>query len=1012
MSEDIYSKELIDFRNTFSPDILKNLSGLELLKRLAYPKNTDENIKQQFNDLYEVNYNSLKNKLEKGMHNYGSGNAGFDINFVLAYRQGSWYNLKEKISLEQAVKIAENIKQELTKACEFLSNNDFNGFYNYVSQSTLNLFNKGYTHKYLHILYPNYISFYHAGNWQSYYKSCLNLPQTNNYYDLEKYLIDKFPGCNVGEKSKEFEKKYGIPNKKFWLLTWNPDKWEWKTFLEDIDAVCKGQNIESKYSCLSKKPKIGDRVYILKLGTKSPKGIIASGYISKESYPDIAEHTNDNKLVNCIKIKYDKIINFNNFEILKQETLKEKFPKQEWSPQASGIEIKKEYTKELENIWSNYSNNPQQEIKYWTYRAGENTKLWDECASGNIISIGWDYLGNLKQYLSKEEISEKISNEEHKKNPMNDALACWEFTNEMNINDIIYVEKGRDCLIARGIVESDYIYDNTRQKYRNIRKVHWTHKEEHKLDFQLDVKTLTDISPSKFGNYCKKIEDIFMNNKKNNTENIPLNQILYGPPGTGKTYNTVIKAIEITNPELMPKDKDGNVENYETLKNKFDELKQQGQIEFVTFHQSYSYEEFVEGIKPEIPKWNDEGSELKYVGKDGILKTIAKKALYEHLNILQLEDDKFKNIIKCFISDNPEGSKLKTQYSEFEIVKYTQTAVIVEPCNGKTEYNLTFNNLEKLYSNKQNIENRKDIDQILGWKGLSTYYLAVLNKLKDYSGKNITNNQISQNQDSIIIKSIDDYLQEYQEGKLSLKEDPKKYILIIDEINRGNISKIFGELITLIETDKRIGNKHEASTTLPYSKEQFGIPKNLYIIGTMNTSDRSIASIDIALRRRFKFVEMMPRPEKIVNKNNQPQMVEDINLQSLLKTINERISYLLDRDHQIGHSYFMNWKNYDMATLKDVWFDEIIPLLNEYFYSDWDKLQAILGGKNDNDKNDKKFFITKLKKPDLAYNVDCSDEEFYYNFVKKEDVNETDFRTMLENAKLIEPKPNETSNAN
>ena len=503
-------------------------------------------------------------------------------------------------------------------------------------------------------------------------------------------------------------------------------------------------------------------------------------------------------------------------------------------------------------------------------------------------------------------------------------------------------------------------------------------------------------------------KDMHMENKINQ----PLNQILYGPPGTGKTYNTIIKAIEITNPELVQRDKYGNVENYEVLKGKFDELKQQGQIEFVTFHQSYSYEEFVEGIKPEIPKWNDEGSELKYVGKDGILKTIAKKALYEHLNILQPEDDKFKNIIKCFISDNPEGSKLKTQYSEFEIVKYTQTAVIVEPCNGKTEYNLTFNNLEKLYSNKQNIENRKDIDQILGWKGLSTYYLAVLNKLKDYSGKNITNNQISQNQDSIIIKSIDDYLQEYQEGKLSLKKDPKKYILIIDEINRGNISKIFGELITLIETDKRIGNKYEARTTLPYSKEQFGIPKNLYIIGTMNTSDRSIASIDIALRRRFKFVEMMPKPEKLVDENNQPQMVEDINLQSLLKTINERISYLLDRDHQIGHSYFMHWDNYDMATLKDVWFDEIMPLLNEYFYSDWDKLQAILGGKNDNDKDDKKFFITKLKKPDLAYNVDCSDEEFYYNFVKKEDVNETDFRTMLENAKLIEPKSNETSNAN
>ena len=678
--------------------------------------------------------------------------------------------------------------------------------------------------------------------------------------------------------------------------------------------------------------------------------------------------------------------------------------------------------KAINAIIENNNNFDQIPTKFWLYAAGAKSCHWNEFYNQGIMAVGWNKLGNLKKYSSKEEIAKELQKDRSDNSyPMNDSKTNWEFANEMNIGDIVYVKKGLEpILLGRGVVASDYIYDDIRNKYKSIRKVNWTHNGIYNVDFnELDIKqwnqkTLTDISENKYKDFCKKIEKIFNNNAKEdkNMNSQPLNQILYGPPGTGKTYNTVIKAIEITNPELMPKDKDGNVENYETLKNKFDELKQQGQIEFVTFHQSYSYEEFVEGIKPEIPKWNDEGSELKYVGKDGILKTIAKKALYEHLNILQPEDDKFKNIIKCFISDNPEGSKLKTQYSEFEIVKYTQTAVIVEPCNGKTEYNLTFNNLEKLYSNKQNIENRKDIDQILGWKGLSTYYLAVLNKLKDYSGKNITNNQISQNQDSIIIKSIDDYLQEYQEGKLSLKKDPKKYILIIDEINRGNISKIFGELITLIETDKRIGNKYEARTTLPYSKEQFGIPKNLYIIGTMNTSDRSIASIDIALRRRFKFVEMMPRPEKLVDENNQPQMVEDIDLQSILKTINERISYLLDRDHQIGHSYFMHWDNYDMATLKDVWFDEIMPLLNEYFYSDWDKLQAILGGKNDNDKDDKKFFIIKLKKPDLAYNVDCSDEEFYYNFVKKEDVNEADFRTMLENAKLIEPKPNETSNAN
>ena len=457
--------------------------------------------------------------------------------------------------------------------------------------------------------------------------------------------------------------------------------------------------------------------------------------------------------------------------------------------------------------------------------------------------------------------------------------------------------------------------------------------------------------------YNEQIQEDNIDNKSLKFEQ-PKNQILYGPPGTGKTYNTVIKAIEITNPELIQRDKDGNVEKYETLKNKFEELKQQGQIEFVTFHQSYSYEEFVEGIKPDISKWNDDGSDIKYVGKDGIFKNIAKKALFSHLNILASDDEKFKNIIKCFIDDNSEGSKFKTQYSEFEIVRYTQTAIIVEPCNGKTEYNLTFNNLEKLYRNKQDVKTRKDIEQILGWRGLSTYYLAILNKLKDYSEKNITNIQTNSNEDSIIIKSIDDYLQEYYEGNLTLKEEPKKYILIIDEINRGDVSKIFGELITLIEEDKRIGKEHQMTVTLPYSREPFGVPNNLYIIGTMNTADRSIALLDTALRRRFDFEEMMPKPELLRGKD-----IEGVDLEQLLTKINDRIKNEYDRDHQIGHSYLMSVK--DKEDLERAYKNRILPLLNEYFYNDINTVAKILNCKSDEITSKENWFnvLKEAQKP-------------------------------------------------
>jgi 5-methylcytosine-specific restriction protein B len=269
-----------------------------------------------------------------------------------------------------------------------------------------------------------------------------------------------------------------------------------------------------------------------------------------------------------------------------------------------------------------------------------------------------------------------------------------------------------------------------------------------------------------------------------------LNQILYGPPGTGKTYQTINYALSIIEHRTLD---ELQLEERDQLRERFDQYMEDGTIGFVSFHQSFTYEDFVEGIKPQL-----EAQEISYHIAEGIFKRMVKAAM-------------------------------------------------------------------------------------------------------------------------------------------AVWESGKRLVLIIDEINRGNVAAIFGELITLLEDDKRTGAREELSVILPYSKELFTVPPNLYLIATMNTADRSTSQIDIALRRRFTFTPMQPRPELLAHQST----LAGVNLVNLLTTVNDRIALLLNREFAIGHAYF-----YDISTLDDLrqlFKFRIVPLLEEYFLGDLAKIGLVLG---------------------------------------------------------------------
>jgi len=483
----------------------------------------------------------------------------------------------------------------------------------------------------------------------------------------------------------------------------------------------------------------------------------------------------------------------------------------------------------------------------------------------------------------------------------------------------------------------------------------------------------------------------------------PLNRIFHGPPGTGKTFHTVGAAVAVCDPAYYDRHKD----DPEKLRERFNELlvrewdSTTWQIGFCTFHQSFSYEDFVEGIKPVPPAEKD--TFLRYETRPGLLKRMAERAAYH-------------------AEGGASGFRSKVSFGDTEYDRAEFYKLSLGDSNNpmdKAIYDHCIrNNVIAIgYMGGQDVSNMSEADiraqakmgekDPYGGTALSYFskylkngsYVIVSNGNSAVRAIGRVTGAYRYEPDSEIgyphfrgvewlVTNVDIPVSElyerkfqqqpiYQLKKEYLKRDffvpkqsassanaeVKNFVLIIDEINRGNVAGIFGELITLIEENKRKGRPEALEVTLPYSQEPFSIPDNLYIIGTMNTADRSVEALDAALRRRFSFVAMMPEQDKIQKLKN-----TRIEVAAMLKKINERMVQFLDEDHQIGHSHFWDLhKEQDpLPALRLVFADKIIPQLEEYFHRDRARLRLVLGDS----------FVEKVDADDKLFNGDADDIDF------------------------------------
>ncbi|MDH1896532.1 McrB family protein [Aeromonas caviae] len=745
-----------------------------------------------------------------------------------------------------------------------------------------------------------------------------------------------------------------------YLLTWNPEHYQ-----EGGNAgVIEGR--EERWTCLSTKPKPGDRVFLIRLGVH-PKGMVARGTVTQGSFE--APHWRDpSKTTRYIAFRAEEtrancaagLLPMMLLEQLAQGAFK-------WSAQSSGIQIPPAVAQRLEKAWEagrghhslaqcalwyraqpewhNDSWKPQYSAHVATLAAIKADKqplddatldwLWREGDNGICtVSPGHLATAEYEQNIGLlRELAQLILQDPGRETYAH-VFARWREAKNAGLFRQIYkavlhrvfaaVDPARYTTLVK-IDACRLLLERFARDFEipTAKSDDWIElnqfikaameqaglPQDHPIDNNIlawrlyaaftNVPASTDASDEPVNSQPATDTE----NKDPVMNETPLNQILFGPPGTGKTYHTINKALAILAPELLSKP---GVTRDE-LKAAFDRYQQAGQVAFVTFHQSFSYEDFVEGIRA----LTREDGALEYKVESGVFGKLCEQArrgvtatedyFEQALQVLLEQSEQAED--NLLLMHTTKGKPFKARYSG------DKTFLIYPASNPDLSngYSANMEHVRALYQTGEKV----------GYN--PSYVWGMLDYLKQHCRLPA-------------------------EYRAPQRGERKPFVLIIDEINRGNVSRIFGELITLIEPSKRAGADEALSTVLPYSKQPFSVPDNLYLIGTMNTADRSLAGLDIALRRRFVFEEMAPDPDLLKSVVVEADGVS-IDVARLLAIMNQRIELLLDRDHCLGHAYFMPLKGGTKPTLAQlgaIFKTQILPLLQEYFFEDWQRIAWVL----------------------------------------------------------------------